>query len=448
MVGDECFVGAGRGHQPGREDLPVQDGRGGRGRHVVDRVGEPGRPHAVRPAGRARARQRRHHARGRGAARDGLRHRAEEGLGRHHEPRHEPRRAGAEAGDDRRPQPHRRQRGGPRARDGAAHALPGAQQPVAGRHHRAPRARRPRQRRDPLLRRRRRATSTRATQRKIERLLYREDFRRAFAGDIGDIVFPPRSLEFYTAALERVVDIDQVRSAGFKVVLDYSFGAASIVMPNVLAKLGAEVLAVNPFASTSSATSTAEVRDAQVAPARRARARVGQRPRLRVRPRRRAGGRRRRHAVTCSSPRSCSSHRRARQRRRARAPRVAVPVNVTERGRADRWATPAHGRVDEAVGCAASWRRRSARRSTFAASHDGGFIWPDFLPAYDAAATLVQLLDLLAAVDRPLSTVVADAARDPRRARDVVDAVGAQGHGDARDRRAGRATRERCSSTA
>ncbi len=43
-------------------------------------------------------------------------------------------------------------------------------------------------------------------QRKIERLLDREDFRRAFAGDIGDIVFPPRSIEFYTAALERSVD--------------------------------------------------------------------------------------------------------------------------------------------------------------------------------------------------------------------------------------------------
>ena len=53
-----------------------------------------------------------------------------------------------------------------------------------------------------------------ATQRKIERLLYREDYRRAFAGDIGDIVFPPRSLEFYTAALERVVDVEQVRERG------------------------------------------------------------------------------------------------------------------------------------------------------------------------------------------------------------------------------------------
>lgn len=30
-----------------------------------------------------------------------------------------------------------------------------------------------------------------AMQRRIERLQYREDYRRAFAGDIGDIVFPP-----------------------------------------------------------------------------------------------------------------------------------------------------------------------------------------------------------------------------------------------------------------
>ena len=66
-------------------------------------------------------------------------------------------------------------------------------------------------------------------QRKIERLLYREDYRRAFGGEVGDIVFPPRSLEFYTAALERIVDIEQVRQQSFKIVLDYSFGAASIV---------------------------------------------------------------------------------------------------------------------------------------------------------------------------------------------------------------------------
>ena len=48
-------------------------------------------------------------------------------------------------------------------------------------------------------------------QRKLERLLYREDFRRAFAADIGDIMFPPRALEFYTAALEASVDGERLR---------------------------------------------------------------------------------------------------------------------------------------------------------------------------------------------------------------------------------------------
>src|SRR2546425_1351957 len=101
-------------------------------------------------------------------------------------------------------------------------------------------------------------------QRKIELLLYREDFRRAFAGDIGDIVSPPRAIEFYTAALESSVQPERLRSRGFKVVLDYSYGATSILMPNVLAKLGASVLAVNPFATTSGATATDEDQEMRI----------------------------------------------------------------------------------------------------------------------------------------------------------------------------------------
>ena len=101
-------------------------------------------------------------------------------------------------------------------------------------------------------------------QRKIERLLYREDFRRAFAGDIGDIIFPPRAMEFYTAALTRSVDIEAIANRRFKVVLDYSFGAAASVMPNVLGKIGAEVLSVNPYASTAYATEAADDHEPRV----------------------------------------------------------------------------------------------------------------------------------------------------------------------------------------
>ena len=60
----------------------------------------------------------------------------------------------------------------------------------------------------------------------------------------------PRALELYAVVLEQTIDVKAVASRGFKVVIDYSYGSTSFVMPNVLSKLGAEVLAVNPFVST------------------------------------------------------------------------------------------------------------------------------------------------------------------------------------------------------
>jgi mannose-1-phosphate guanylyltransferase/phosphomannomutase len=49
-----------------------------------------------------------------------------------------------------------------------------------------------------------------------------------------------------------------------------------------------------------------------------------------------------------------------------------------------------------------------SERVILAASQSGGFIFPAFLPAYDAAATLVNLLALLTATGRKLSELVAE----------------------------------------
>ena len=45
------------------------------------------------------------------------------------------------------------------------------------------------------------------------------------------------------------VDVETIRAARFKVVLDYAMGPASFVMPGVLGQLGADVLSVNPYAA-------------------------------------------------------------------------------------------------------------------------------------------------------------------------------------------------------
>jgi len=47
----------------------------------------------------------------------------------------------------------------------------------------------------------------------------------------------------------------------------------------------------------------------------------------------------------------------------------------------------------------------------FAGNTDGGFILPGFMPAFDAAATLIKVLDLLAFHDQRLSVVVGDLPR-------------------------------------
>ena len=273
-------------------------------------------------------------------------------------------------------------------------------------------------------------------QRKIERLLYREDFRRAFAGDIGDIVFPPRSIEFYTAALERSVDARRLRERGLKIVLDYSYGAASIVMPSVLAKLGAEVLAVNPFAST--VPRSLGDPEEQVAAHRVAGARVGERARLRARARRRAGHDHRRRGHVVASRSGAAGARACSLPSGYPGARIALPVSVTQEADASRSSTAPRS-------CGPSWptpasrRSRPRRTSPSRRRPTAGSSGPTSCPPFDALATLAKLLDLLAGTGRRLSDVVRELPSGPHRPRVGADAVGAQGRGDARAGGAGAA---------
>jgi mannose-1-phosphate guanylyltransferase/phosphomannomutase len=240
-------------------------------------------------------------------------------------------------------------------------------------------------------------------QRRIERLLQREDYRRAFAGDIGEIVFPPRAIEFYTAGLARAVDVARLREHPAKVVLDYSFGAASIVLPTVLGKLGAEVLAVNPYASTAAVTQAEP--EAQ-------RARVGELVR--------ASASQLGYVVDAAGETASvvddtghpltSTEALLAVLRLVMAvhpeARVALPVSTTREA----------ARIVEAGRGSVVWTKladahlmevASSGDVDFAASTTG-FIWPAFLPAYDAMATLAHLLGLLEQTGRRLSEVVAE----------------------------------------
>ncbi|HLX88392.1 MAG TPA: hypothetical protein VKR22_08070, partial [Acidimicrobiales bacterium] len=243
-------------------------------------------------------------------------------------------------------------------------------------------------------------------QRKIERLYHREEFRRALASDIGDIGFPPRALEFYTAALMDTVDTAAIAEAGFKIVLDYSFGTTSFVMPNVLAKLGADVLVVNPYAATA-AVVAADRRAAAANVAELVRA-SGAHLGAVIDP----GGER--ITLVDDDGRILSDDEAlvlllGLVLDAEPAPAVALPVSAP--------------RVAEHM-CAESgasivWTKLSATHLmevassgavSFAASQFGGYIFPDFLPAFDAVATLVHLLGLLSAGGHRLSKLTGELA--------------------------------------
>lgn len=86
-----------------------------------------------------------------------------------------------------------------------------------------------------------------AQQRKIERIFFREEYRRATVDKLGELEFPPRALERYTAGLTAAVDSASIRRRVPKVVVDYAYGAASLVGPALLGRLGCDVLSLNAY---------------------------------------------------------------------------------------------------------------------------------------------------------------------------------------------------------
>src|ERR1700761_6134646 len=84
-----------------------------------------------------------------------------------------------------------------------------------------------------------------AAQRKLERVFSRQEFRRAFPGEIAELTYPPRVVEWYTRELLRCVNMNTVRDTGMKVVTDCAGGTTSLVLPSLLGRIGIDVLTIN-----------------------------------------------------------------------------------------------------------------------------------------------------------------------------------------------------------
>lgn len=86
-----------------------------------------------------------------------------------------------------------------------------------------------------------------ATERKIENLFFREDFRRMPVGDVGIPAFPGRALERYESAFLKALSPTHLRDRRFRIAIDYAAGSATLALPRLLSKLGVDAIAINGY---------------------------------------------------------------------------------------------------------------------------------------------------------------------------------------------------------
>lgn len=86
---------------------------------------------------------------------------------------------------------------------------------------------------------------SKSAERAVERAFFREDFRRAFLDEIGVIQYATRTVDAYIEDFLAHIDVEAIRAAHFRIVVDYSHGLASDAFAQILNKLGVEVVPLN-----------------------------------------------------------------------------------------------------------------------------------------------------------------------------------------------------------
>jgi mannose-1-phosphate guanylyltransferase / phosphomannomutase len=245
-----------------------------------------------------------------------------------------------------------------------------------------------------------------AMQKEIQKHFTRGELRRVAAGEVGGISYPARVRETYAADLLSTIDGDAVRERRFRVVVDYGFSGASYVLPLVLGPLGVEIVSAHAFTGEGPHAEIAPGLAASISQAKQLVPVVGadlgavfDRSAERL------------HLVDEQANevpveqalllflRLLGSN--------GRQGKLAFPVTVTSQ--VERLTEGLPLEVVRTPTSLPDLTRAAAEGDVvFAGAIGGGYVFPDFLPGYDAVASLAKLLELLAPVDRPLSELVAE----------------------------------------
>jgi mannose-1-phosphate guanylyltransferase/phosphomannomutase len=244
-----------------------------------------------------------------------------------------------------------------------------------------------------------------AQQKEVEKHFFRQDFRRAPASELGDLDYPPRVGEAYAEDLLSSLDVGSIRDRRFRIVVDYGYSAASAVLPLLLEPLHVEAVSAHAVRMGDTPPAATTLRET-IGQAKRLVGAIGadmavvfDRAAERLYLVDELG-----HEIGVDRVLLLFVHLLASNGRRGK---LAFPVTVTSQ--VETLTSESGLEVIRTPASLAELTKAAAQEGVvFAGALSGGYVFPDFLPAYDAVASLCKLLELLAQESRPLSQLVAE----------------------------------------
>ncbi len=239
-------------------------------------------------------------------------------------------------------------------------------------------------------------------QKEIEKHFSRQESRRVGASEVGGVSYPARVRDQYAQDLLGTLNAESVRARGFRIVVDYGYSAASFVLPLLLSPLGVEAVTAHGFSGDYRGGSLRET----IGQAKRLVSAVGadfgavfDRSAERLYLVDEGGQEVPVEQTLLLFLRLIGSN--------GRRGKLAFPITVTSE--VDRLV---EGKpleiVRTPVSLAELTRVAAGDGVIFAGAVGGGYVFPEFLPAFDAIASLCKLLELLAPVEQPLSELLGE----------------------------------------
>jgi mannose-1-phosphate guanylyltransferase/phosphomannomutase len=245
-------------------------------------------------------------------------------------------------------------------------------------------------------------------ERKVETIFFREDFRRVDIEQVGQLEFAGRVVEQYAESFYHRVSAEVIKSRKIKLVADFAYGRLASTYPSLLGKMGCELVALNAYPDVSKTPKTSAERTAlmpnlaQIVNTLNADIGVlfaadGERLRLVTETGQIIEGK---TLLVMMSVLYARTHERAKIAVPVTAPRVIEPLVALHGGTVTRTKTDVRDLMSV---CA---NRGGTRQADFAGDINGGFIFSDFQPTYDAMFALAKLMEMLSITDMRLSDLV------------------------------------------